>query len=207
VSTQMDVFVIHMSRRTDRMLHLKKLQSKYPSIRFNIVNAITHPNPGQGCNLSHQKIVQMAKDRNLPYVIVLEDDCDFLIPDKQLKEAFESCIKYLNDHPDVQIINGCGNLPEKKVDAMYFTETVRLFHATEILTTHCMVYGATSYDTVLALTEESGIIDSALNDVCPHMLFTYPYLATQIPSYSDLQKTNVSYENIKASMNFIASIV
>lgn len=37
-------------------------------------------NNKQGINLAHRQIVQYAKDNNLPYVCISEDDCRFMAP-------------------------------------------------------------------------------------------------------------------------------
>jgi len=39
------------------------------------------------------------------------------------------------------------------------------------------------------------------------MVFTYPYLATQLPSYSDIEKKDVVYENIRASASFVQTFL
>lgn len=41
---------------------------------------VVRGNNKQGINLAHRQIVQYAKDNNLPYVCIAEDDCRFFAP-------------------------------------------------------------------------------------------------------------------------------
>ena len=197
-----DVYCIHLPHRTDRRAHLENMQSKYPSVKIHLVEGIRNENSNLGCQLSHKKCVQMAKDAGWPYIIVLEDDCDFWLSDAHLRVAFETMIDYHACHPDVDIVNGCGNLDTfvvtscEKFKQMYFLQSPKVF------TGHCILYGARVYDKILAV--EPGILIDAVQSQW-NMVYTYPYLATQIPSYSDLQKTDVDYDNIRRSRSFVAN--
>jgi hypothetical protein len=39
------------------------------------------------------------------------------------------------------------------------------------------------------------------------MLFTYPYLATQIASFSDIEEEDVDYQNIPASAKYVHALL
>jgi hypothetical protein len=79
---------------------------------------------------------------------------------------------------------------------MYFLQSPKVY------TAHCILYGARVYDKVLAV--DPGILIDAVQSQW-NMVYTYPYLATQIPSYSDLQKADVDYDNIRRSRSFVAN--
>jgi len=85
------------------MENIKKLQKNYPSFNFILVNGIRDENGARGCLLSHQFIIRMAKQKKLPYVWVIEDDCTFLVTNGAL-------ITYARDITqaiaDVDIVNG-----------------------------------------------------------------------------------------------------
>ena len=60
-------------------------------------NAIKLKDPRIGCSMSHLKIIQTAKERDLDYVVVLEDDVEFTQPDElnnKLKTFFTMDIDY-----------------------------------------------------------------------------------------------------------------
>ena len=79
-----NVYYINLEERVDRKVlvetELKKLKWKYE--RFN---AIKHERGALGCSLSHLAIVEMAKEKDLDYVVILEDDIQFLQPEKYNK--------------------------------------------------------------------------------------------------------------------------
>jgi len=79
-----NVYYINLEERVDRKVfvetELKKMKWKYE--RFN---AIKHERGALGCSLSHLAIIEMAKEKNLDYVVILEDDIQFLQPEKYNK--------------------------------------------------------------------------------------------------------------------------
>src|SRR3954470_17172442 len=84
------IFVINLERRIDRKLsflkhsqrHLSDVQFIYGvdgwDIDFNNPDNLPHFSAGDvGCALSHLKVVHAAKQHNLPFYLVLEDDVKF----------------------------------------------------------------------------------------------------------------------------------
>jgi len=198
----MDVYCIHLEYRSDRFAHLKAMQARYPSIRINLIDGIRHMNPLLGCQLSHKMCVQMAKDKRWPYIIVLEDDCDFLLSDAELLKCFQTMIDYHKAHPEVDIVNGCGNLEDFIIDSSEEFQGMHFLRSPKVFTGHCIIYTASVYDKVLAVSP--GILIDAMQSNW-NIVYTYPYLATQIQSYSNLVRKVVEYNNIEASRNFVAN--
>lgn len=79
-----NVYYINLEERVDRKVlvetELKKMKWKYE--RFN---AIKHNRGILGCCLSHLGVIEMAKEKDLDYVVILEDDIQFLQPEKYNK--------------------------------------------------------------------------------------------------------------------------
>lgn len=197
----LDIYCIHLPHRTDRMAHIDSIRAKYPSIRIHMVDAIQDSDGARGCLRSHQKVVADAKTRALPFVIVIEDDCEFLLPNDQLVDSLRTSISYLSK---ADIVNGCGNLPILTATLVDSLKGVKFLKAPDVRTAHCILYGATSYDKILSLSDDT-IIDIETNAL--NMVFTYPYLATQLPSYSDICKIDVFYDNIERSRAFVQNIL
>lgn len=196
----LDIYCIHLAHRVDRMQHIESLRIRYPSLRIHIVDAIRDTDGHRGCILSHKKVLSFAKERKLPHAIVIEDDCDFLLPENQLIDSLVSSIRYIESHLDLDAVNGCGNLPvltATRVDSLNRTTFLKSF---DVRTTHCIIYSASGYEKMLAFSEKIPI-DIQTNSM--NMVFTYPYLATQVPSYSDISKFDVSYDNIEKSREFV----
>jgi hypothetical protein len=178
------------------------MQAKYPSVKIHYVDGVYDPTSYNGCQLSHKKCVQMAKDAGWPYILVMEDDCDFLLSDKHLRRALETMVDYQACHREVDIVNGCGNLDGFTITACERFRDMYFLKSPLVYTAHCTMYTARAYDKILQV--EPGMpIDVIQNDW--NLVYTYPYLATQIPSYSDLVKKDVNYDNILKSRSFVAN--
>jgi len=198
----MDVFCIHLPHRKDREENLKKIDRLYGSLRVTVVEGIKHENGAIGCLLSHQKILRMAKEQNRPYVWIIEDDCKFIPTNGGVLAYARIITKFLTDNPTVQVVNGCGNLADFEITSVQKIRDLFFLTAPKVFTTHCIFYSASAYDDILAL--DTGVpIDSAVNKM--KMVFTWPFLATQVESYSDIEEKDVNYDNIIHSNNFIIS--
>ena len=197
----MDVFCIHLPHRTDRMENIKKLQRFYPSINFHIVEGVRHERGATGCALSHQKIIRMAKEQKRPYVWVIEDDCKLLHANGVLLTYVNEIVKFIAANPNVGIVNGCGNLDPYQIDSVKPAGGMFFLKSPRVLTAHCIFYTAACYDAFLALDPSGDAIDESTNSM--NMVYTFPFLATQVTSYSDISKKDADYDNISMSSRFI----
>lgn len=107
------IFYINLDSREDR----KKLcEDQLNSLgwKYNRFSAINHSNGAAGCAMSHLKILEIARDNKLPYVIIFEDD--FEITDKKLflaqfKKILDNNIQFdvlkfgANAYPPYKYIN------------------------------------------------------------------------------------------------------
>ena len=100
-----NVYYINLEEREDRKVfietELKKMKWKYE--RFN---AIKHDKGIIGCCMSHLAVIEMAKEKGLDYVVILEDDVQFLQPEKYNKMLidFRNFIKSNSLDYDVLLI-------------------------------------------------------------------------------------------------------
>ena len=86
--TQLEnVFYINLDTRPDRKIEVEKQLAKL-NWSFNRFEACKPPDPNNphggriGCTLSHLNLLKYAKQTNLPYVVVIEDDILFKNPSK-----------------------------------------------------------------------------------------------------------------------------
>jgi GR25 family glycosyltransferase involved in LPS biosynthesis len=75
-----NVFYINLQERIDRKAQVEQQLSKAGLTHFNRFNAIKLPNGALGCSMSHLKCLQLAKERNLDHILIVEDDIIFLNP-------------------------------------------------------------------------------------------------------------------------------
>lgn len=95
-----------------RNCKLRKKETEDELIRMNWkfqrFEGIKHDDGRIGCCISHLKVIEMAKKNNLEYIVVVEDDIQFLQPDNynQLLIYFNNFIKLNNLDYDVLLLAG-----------------------------------------------------------------------------------------------------
>ncbi len=110
--TQLEnVFYINLDNRPDRKEQVEK-QLTNLKWSFNRFEACKPPDPKNvhggriGCTLSHLNLLKFAKNNNLPYVVIVEDDILFKNPN-----LFNSSLnKFLTSNIDYDVILIAGNV-------------------------------------------------------------------------------------------------
>jgi len=103
------VIYINLDSRTDRYKHVLNEFSKINVTSPERFKAIKLDNGALGCSMSHLKCLEIAKQKNYDYVLICEDDIEFLDPElflKQLNKFINSDINW-----DVVLIAGNNMLP------------------------------------------------------------------------------------------------
>ena len=109
-NNNIEVYYINLEKRKDRKkrieTELKKLKNvKNFNFKINRFNAIKNDiHGGIGCGKSHINILKLAKEKNLPWVVIIEDD--IAVKDLNLNNYF----KIIHNIPDwdVFILSGHG---------------------------------------------------------------------------------------------------
>jgi GR25 family glycosyltransferase involved in LPS biosynthesis len=108
-----NVYYINLSSRTDRNKHMK-IQLQNLGWKGKRVEAVELLDGRVGCTLSHIKCLKMAIEKNLDYIIILEDDIDFLDPSVFLNN-FYNCLNSLSTW-DVILIAGNNIRPYTRIN-------------------------------------------------------------------------------------------
>lgn len=181
----MKAFIINLKTRTDRkeqvLLELRKLSE----VEYSFIEAIEDEDPKVGCNLSHQLCIRIAKEQNLPQVLILEDDVTFIEDALSIyKRAWDSI-----QHHSWDMMYLGGNI---KGYGEYVDD--HLIKVEQVNTTHAYIVKDSFYDTILELPS-TPIIDYQYRKLSKsHKMFMCaPMIAFQRESYSDLQKTSTNY--------------
>ena len=185
----MDAYVINLDKRPDRW---QKMQEDWKDFNLIRVSAVEDNIGFVGCAKSHLSLVKYAKDNNMPYILVLEDDAT---PTKHFKTYWKRCLNYLDDHSDEwDIFNGgpvaiYKNTIKKLTSHFYKTDSA--------LAIHFVIYNKKCYDRVLSWNdlpvppEKRPEIDAYLS--WPNLSLTtygvYPFISIQRAGYSDIDKT------------------
>jgi len=176
---KLTTYIINLKHRTDRYNHIMTEISKLDVLEYKVIDAIKHDIPWKGCLFSHIKCIQQAKDNNLPYVLILEDDCKF------------------TDNANMYLINVLAELQNLDWDMFFLganlqnsTNTIsnHILKITGAYAAHAYIVHERLYDTILNFTDEKEI-DVYYNDLMIHrsVYMCNPMIAYQLPSYSDLQ--------------------
>ena len=131
----------HESKNKQTSNELKKFGIDIPS-RFNGIN---HKTGAVGCIKSHIKCIELAKQRNYPFVCIFEDDIVF----REIDKCKEMISKYINYNYDVLYL-GC-----KIFDNNYKFITDDLIHIKKAECNHAYIIKSHYYDKLLENYNES----------------------------------------------------
>ena len=101
-----NVFYINLEERTDRRESVEK-QLNELGWKYKRFNAIKNKQKGSiGCSFSHLAVLKIAREKNLPYVVVIEDDIEFTnIP--KFQKIYK---KFVDSGVDFDVYLLAGNL-------------------------------------------------------------------------------------------------
>jgi len=199
-----NIFYINLDSRPDRKEHVEQeLLQLCSSEHFERFPAIKHNEGAVGCTLSHTRCLELAKERQYPYVFICEDDIQFLQP--QLLQ--ENLQKFWENPPpegwDVLILGG-NNFQPYEVVSDY------AIHVHFCATTTGYIVAQHYYDTLLENFKES----AKRLEENPQQHYYYaidvfwrklqqpkdsrwymivPPTVSQRPNYSDIENQEVDY--------------
>lgn len=180
-------YIINLKHRVDRRIHMieemKKLACSYEFIEGIIDESKT-------CFQSHRKCIQLAKENNLPYVLILEDDAMF--ESNVLDILLQTFDEIQNLNWDMFFLGANLHAPVLRIS----NSIVKLNGA---YAAHAYLVHERFYDTILNLPHECEMdvhYDKLMRDHNVYMCD--PMIAYQLPSHSDLQD---GYRDYTQSMN------
>lgn len=193
-----EIYCIHLPHRIDRFEHCKNEFYKV-GLDGKVIfwNAISQKDGRMGLIKTLIELFRMFLKGKGETVLVLEDDVTFINnPIENLQRAVEQLKKHAWD----ALYFGANTTTEK---AWCKREEENLFQICFCYTAHAVVYKRHIIEKLLlrlqAITEIKDITD--INDVILayefqpiyRFMMVNPIIATQMPGYSDLEKTYVNY--------------
>ena len=174
-----DIYIINLEERKDRLEHIKKYFSEYNIIP---VEAIKHIEGYKGCFLSHKKCIQIAKEKNLKYIIVLEDDC---LPLENFSKRFENIISFLDSYDNWDLLLGGGfHICPFHIQGKIEKSIENLYKINGGYCMHFVIYNYTSYEYFLDQDISIPIDHTWKNNL--QCLFPVPFIATQFDNFSNI---------------------
>ncbi len=190
----MDLYVIHLPDRSDR---LENIIANFSSLyNIIIVDAIKNQIGRIGCFLSHQKCIRFAKESNMKYICVLEDDC---IPIANADDLLKIKDFFDNNEWNLFIGGGTGIWDVlKKIPYPHYD----LFEVNKIKTNHMVCYHQSVYDFFLS-------IDPFTTDIPIDRIWNghftaiipIPFIASQSNGFSNIENKNVLVDDKIRTVN------
>ena len=197
-----NVFYINLDHRVDRRKHVEDQLASLGWTKYTRLPAVRCKDGRVGCSMSHLKLLKMAKQRDLDYIVILEDDITFTKPDlynQMLSQFLEMGLEY-----DVLLL--AGNI---RPPLHYVKKFVR--RVEKSYTTTGYVVRKHYYDTLID-NIKSGIRrllasphSHGQNAIDTHWfplqkrdtwLIFSPRTVTQLADYSDIEGRRVDYEHV-----------
>jgi GT2 family glycosyltransferase len=179
----MELHIIHLPHRTDRLQFLKQEIAEQEIANYRIWNGITTAIPSNGIARAHQQIITYAKANRMTEIMIAEDDIHFTAPG-----AFNFFIRH---RPVVYDIYLGGILWRDTKDH----ETLVDFCGLALYMIH-----EKFYDKFLGLTGDMDI-DRELAGK-GNFTLCQPMVAMQYNGYSDNRKCNCNFERHTRSLNY-----
>lgn len=184
-------FIINLDSRKKFFRELRRALKPF-GVECERFRAIRHERGALGCTLSHLTLIARAKEEGWPWLMVLEDDCDFRETMKYwpLVSAF---LKQEQGEWDVFFGGVIFMNPTKKIATL--RPGLTIVEGVFPLATHFMIYHQSSYDRLLAWYEWWSMPDDQkpaidifiqLSQVKTWTLSSF--LAWQKPRFSDVLK-------------------
>jgi len=196
-----EIYVINLDRRTDRW---ENAQKEFECVgvldRVNRISAIENEDGRIGLIKSFLKIFKDVKERNVENVLIFEDDVKFIKENNPI-ETLEKSISQIGKIEWSLFYLG-ANTHEK---CNLFRPNLILLH--NAFSAHAVAYNYKTYKQIIEKFENINKINDIndINDVffCKEIqnkrtsFLVNPMIATQTPSYSDLEKKHVDYTFIE----------
>ena len=176
-----DIFVINLKKRPDRLKNFKEDFDKYFNI--NVIEAVENNEGWKGCKESHLKCIKYAKDNNMKYIIVFEDDTIPMYEDSF--EKFKNIKEEIFDKKDDwDIFIGGSSKTLKKNKIQKYNSEHKLYNIEATRSTFSIVYNNTCFDYFLNNNSEHAIDVIWYNNV--KAIMPIPFLFTCYDDWSNI---------------------
>ena len=180
--------VINLEEKTQRW---KEVSSEFSDWTVPIERflAIKRKPGSEGCALSHIQCLKVAKQRNYPWVLIIEDDC-MLTPNAL--HHFHTILPFLWNHREHWDFYSGGTTFLKQYSLINYD--LKMYQV-KGYATQCMLAHKGTYDKVIDLFSRQETIP--LIDVFYETNFrvwtSLPYLSRQRPAFSDITEKEENY--------------
>lgn len=184
-------YVMNLDSHKDRWMRIQE-EFKGSSIKLHRVSAYKRDPGSYGLLLTAIKVLEMAKRRGLPHVLLLEDDCK---PVPGWQALWTKVKAWLAKHPSLWDIYSGGSIKNRQSNYLGQSQGVQFFQPYTSRSSHWIWIPARSYTKILDLYKSHAVVTqfhpTVGIDVLHNMLkrvVSKPYLAYQHDGHSNLLK-------------------
>jgi GR25 family glycosyltransferase involved in LPS biosynthesis len=202
-----DAYVINLASSTDRW---EKIQKDFKGSNINLHRVepvhlqrrkyakLTQREFGaRSLALTFLKLIEMAKNKNLPEVLILEDDC---FPVKNFKTLWPKIKSWLREHPDLWDMYSGGSIFIRDPFIIGYTKDLTFYSPKKTRCSQWIWVQRDSYDRIIKVYKEAlyskypahtDVINDRFNKV-----ISYPFISYQSNKQSTLNKRQRSTPDI-----------
>lgn len=200
------IYVINLPHRIDRKKNIIESFKQYPQINLIFVDGVLNTNGAIGCFIAHQKCLNIAKNKNLDYIIVMEDDT-IPKPDINFYEELVKSIDFLKLQSNWNLFLGVANkVRYENIKDFIISDNITCAIVDKAYIFSLVIYNKQIYDFFLNanLEPENFIpIDKYWNYKF-NALVRIPFIVETYRNYSDIVKKNTNYsQQFQNTENFI----
>lgn len=205
-----DGYCINLEEAYMRKEHMKK-EFDNSGINLNFFKAIKHEKGWIGALKSHLSLIKYAKENNMDYILVIEDDA-VILDKNNFKNRLTKIVNYLKNNLDSWKIFSGGPWLTKYSKLTNYIKEENLLSVTKTYSATFMIYNKNVYDFFLKYLDipddkliEKNAIDEIIHDNIP-VLTQYPIMLWQKNNeYSyvlNAQRDDIRVLYTKSNYNF-----
>ena len=185
------IFVINLPHRTDRLISITTELTRMGLLeKMEVVEGvvlIAHETGTAGIAEAHARCLELAKERGYEIIMILEDDCKFLVDRETFDKEIETFLKTAGDWNGLWFGSFVNNKHTKTehnwvYGAGYNQDTAKLIHSRfydQLINTYRLCR-----DKYIEIGEDKYNIDAMISETIP-IYFTKKSLCGQADNYSD----------------------
>lgn len=188
-------YVINLDSRRDRWHSIQK-HFKGSNIKLHRFSAVKKSPGAYGLLLTAIKVLETAKRRQHPAIIMMEDDC---LPTMGWKSRWETIKTWLANHTDIWDIYNGGVSYYKNLRHVGSASSIEMFSVTASYGAHWVYIPMRSYDKLLTLyknhieiTHKNPSIGIDIINGSTKMIISTPFIAYQSDGHSNIKNTTRS---------------
>ena len=203
-----NLYYINLEKRKDRKEHIEKQLKNidYPTNKINRIDAVYMPGNRTGCSLSHNKALEEGLKQDDEYIIVLEDDFEWIHNKEKTLDVLKNAVNNKDWNVIILACNGNSKKYNKYLNKVIECQTrsgyiIKKSYIPNLLKVWKenvnirLKYNISKTNSYKEYNDTNTAGDQCWKILQNDKWFSVrPVLGKQIKSYSDLEKKVVDYK-------------